>query len=1148
MLVGLGGAITGANLTITEAGAPPADGSAQAVAVFNGANALETGNGRLSLTDSTVSTSGAHGIGLFTGSSATTTFLGGSIATSGFDAPAAASQDSGATIFGLDAQGNGSILSTSGASSGAAIAFAGGSISMTGAQVTTTGDGSTGLGVYFAGSSLTATDVTVSVKGGLDPTTGRQAYGAYNGPGLNGPAGGALTLDNSNLTTAGAGSIGVYTTTGGATTITGGSVTTSGANAPAVAVNDTGALTISGAALTTSGDGSPGLVFNGASASATASSLTISTSGGVLASTGMASDGVFNGPQGSFATGGTMSITDSAIKTAGAQAVGVSVGAGGTTTFLGGSIATGGAGATAARVDNGGSLTIGVDAKGQGTAIATTGDGGGGLFVDGAGSAIDATNVTVSTQGGVDAASGLSAYGAANGPSSGSATGGTLKLTNVAISTAGAGMYGVYTGAGSTTTFAGGSVATSGASAYGLFATGAGASLTASGVSITTKGDGAYGAAADTGAALTLGANTQISTTGANAHGLYVNGVVVNLTGAAAISVSGAGAAGVYVDAGGSVAAKGPLTVNAAVNGLYVNGLPTGARFPFPTELSASGTLSLTTTGTTGAALTLNGSATTFLGSGGGAINAAGTAIALLNGSSQTASFTNYDITSASGDLIFADPSTATVTFDHSQVESTAGVLANITNGSDLTLNATASSLVGAIVTNAGSTSNVSLSNGSVWTLNGSSSVTNLSLNNSSAMFAPSTTGGFKTLTVSNYTGANAGLTLNAALGGPNPGADQLVINGGKATGTTTISVRPISSVGGATTGLGVPLVVASNGGTIAPNAFTLSGPLVVGNFTYTLQAQNGGDYLVSGQGLSSTQASGSLGSLAQSRQSQAVTSRVLGSILTGATEQINCSACSSGFASFGSFAIGVHGRWTLSPNVSLLAGGSYDSYSGKGVTVNNSLIAALALRYDAVQLGKYRPFFEAGIAASPWANVTYRRSYDSTVGGGQGVGNTTSHSAAVYGRAGYIWRISAIDEAAVYTDLTRSWQSTGGYIEGATGGNPFGALVLPSVDTMNIWQTGAQYTHLFGEHIEANISAGYAFAFDASYGSSATIAGFGNSSGSAATHFDWFELGGRLSYRLSKNVIADAFALGTIGAEPAGSQIHGGVALRMAF
>ena len=156
----------------------------------------------------------------------------------------------------------------------------------------------------------------------------------------------------------------------------------------------------------------------------------------------------------------------------------------------------------------------------------------------------------------------------------------------------------------------------------------------------------------------------------------------------------------------------------------------------------------------------------------------------------------------------------------------------------------------------------------------------------------------------------------------------------------------------------------------------------------------------------------------------------MLGSILTGATEQMNCSSCCSGFASFGSFALGVHGRWTLSPNIELLAGGSYDSYSAKGVTVNNSMDVAAALRYDTVQLGRYRPFFEAGVGASPYAEVNFPRNYSTGSGGGSGGGTTLSQSVAVYGRAGYIFRLSRIDEAAVYTDVTRSWQHTDGYQE----------------------------------------------------------------------------------------------------------------------
>ncbi len=145
-----------------------------------------------------------------------------------------------------------------------------------------------------------------------------------------------------------------------------------------------------------------------------------------------------------------------------------------------------------------------------------------------------------------------------------------MNLNQVAISTAGDGMHGVFTGASSQTNYNGGSVTTSGAGAYGLYVTGVDGYLSASDVSISTSGAGAYGAAADNSGALSLGDGMKISTTGADAHGLYVAGVGAGaeLTGSASINVSGANAAGIYVDAGGAVGAKGPLTINAASYGL----------------------------------------------------------------------------------------------------------------------------------------------------------------------------------------------------------------------------------------------------------------------------------------------------------------------------------------------------------------------------------------------------------------------------------------------------------------------------------------------------------------------------------------------------------------------------------------------------
>ena len=1182
---GSGGGVTASNLTISTSGGVSASTGSHADGVYNGAFGSLTGGGIMSVTGSTVSTAGAQAYGVSVGAGGRTTFLGGSISTSGAGADAARANTGGILNIRLDQAGVRTQIATSGVASAGALASNQGAIVLNGATIATTGDGSVGLAVYDAGSSASATNVSISTKGGLDTATGLQAYGVYNGPGSSGTSGSFLTLADVIVTTQGDRVDAFSTLAGGKSTTNGGAFSTAGAGATAVSVLNGGALQISDAALMTSGDGSSGLIVNGMDggviSSVGAGNLTIATSGGVWSVNGAHADGIYNGPSGANDRGGSIGIADSSVTTSGAQAYGVEVGAGGTTSFLGGTIATSGAGANAARAENGGRLFFDLGTKLQATAISTsgagayaavalgggfasllganistTGDGSGGLGVNGAGSEIDASAVTIATTGGFDPVSGLHAYGAANSPHGGFSTGGVLKLTDVTITTAGDAMHGVYAGANSTTTLTGGSVATSGANADALHVTGEGASLTASGVALSTTGAAANGAAAVNGGALTLGDQTQIAASGLDAHGLYVAGVgsTASLSGAVAISVADAGAAGVYVDAGGAVASTGPLSVFAKSNGLFLNGATGDATAP--TAFAASGAVNLKTTDASGVALTLAGNNVTFAGSGGGLIQAAGTGVAFLNGVNQSAVFKNFEIDAPSGDLIFADPASATIAFDNSLANAGSGNLAHVVGGSDLNLTALASTLIGAVVTDPGSSSTMTLAGGSVWTVTGNSTVSNLNLVNSSAMFAPSTSG-FHTLTVNSYVGTGAGLTFNAVLGGAHPGADQLIINGGQAVGSTTISIRQINqtsaqaigaaSAAAAAPASSVPIVVTTNGGTIAPNAFTLAGPVVAGDTVYSLQQQPGGEFLVGNQGQSSSQLSGSLASLSQSRQSQAVTTRVLGSILTGATEQINCSSCSSGFASFGSFALGVHGRWTLSPSVALIAGLSYDNYTGQGVTVNNALLGALGVRYDMVELGKYRPFFETGVAVSPYANVTFRRSYVSNIGSGVGVGNTLSRSVAAFGRAGYIWRLSGRDEAAVYTDLTRSWQSTGGYLESPNPGNPFGALVAPSLDTMNIWKVGAQYTHLFGDHIEANVSAGYALAFDSKYSSTASLAGL-TAAGAAAASFDWAELGGRLSYRFSKNVIADAFVLGTVGAEPAGSQIHGGLALRMAF
>jgi hypothetical protein len=430
--------------------------------------------------------------------------------------------------------------------------------------------------------------------------------------------------------------------------------------------------------------------------------------------------------------------------------------------------------------------------------------------------------------------------------------------------------------------------------------------------------------------------------------------------------------------------------------------------------------------------------------------------------------------------------------------------------------------------------------------MTGSSNVTNLAVTNSVVVFAPPSSGvGFKTLTVNNYTGSGANITMNVALGTLGTPSDQIVINGGKATGSTLLTINNLGP-GGLTTGRGIPLVVAVNGGTTSSNAFSLASPFVDG---YRLSLQESGQdwYLVSAPTSSLSDVQNSVNSVAKAVQQQIVTGRVLQSILLGATEQISCSNCSSGFGSIGSYALGAHGRWDLTDEVTLMGGFSYDEYTASGITVTNAPTFAGSLVYDPVNLGHSRPFVEIGGGVVPYEQVSYSRSYVNSLTPAVGQGTGVDRSLGLFGRVGWVDRLTPIDEAAVYTDISRSWLSAGGYTEAASSVNPFPATVQTGIDTLNVARLGGQYTHLFNGLFEVNVSAAVAYGFDAGIGSRWDIAGFGPVAPYPIGNSVWYEWGGRVGYRVAKRMVIDAFLLGTVGGQ-VGTTFHGGLGLRYLF
>jgi outer membrane autotransporter protein len=86
-----------------------------------------------------------------------------------------------------------------------------------------------------------------------------------------------------------------------------------------------------------------------------------------------------------------------------------------------------------------------------------------------------------------------------------------------------------------------------------------------------------------------------------------------------------------------------------------------------------------------------------------------------------------------------------------------------------------------------------------------------------------------------NYIGQGGRLLLNTVLAGDGAPSDKLVIQSGAASGTTSLGITNTGGAGDITTGNGILVVEATNGGTTVPGAFSLSGRVAAGAFEYQL-------------------------------------------------------------------------------------------------------------------------------------------------------------------------------------------------------------------------------------------------------------------------------------------------------------------------
>jgi outer membrane autotransporter protein len=396
-----------------------------------------------------------------------------------------------------------------------------------------------------------------------------------------------------------------------------------------------------------------------------------------------------------------------------------------------------------------------------------------------------------------------------------------------------------------------------------LLASGSGSQIIADTLSLSMGGSGGITAAKAqlggniqlTGGSITFsggGGNTGLSATGTNSA-ITANGVSISVG-------NGGGDVGANADTGGSVALTGG---NVSVQG--VGGGETGLRATGAGSLITASNVAINVTGSGGNAglnaangasiVTTDGSVSVVNGAGGllqngGNVTMAGTNVTasgnggfgfLFNngGSANTLQYSNGTITASSASFS-VQGATANINLSNTIATANNNTLLETKSSGTTLFNVQQSTLQGVISTENGSTSTVNLTQGTVWTMTGNSTATNVTNDSSQIIYTaptgdPTQLSSYKTLTVSNYIGVGGLIGLNTFLGTDSSPSDKLVISGGSGSGSTAIRVTNAGGPGAPTVSDGILLVQAINGATTTPTAFSLARPVTAGAFDYFL-------------------------------------------------------------------------------------------------------------------------------------------------------------------------------------------------------------------------------------------------------------------------------------------------------------------------
>ncbi|HKN05871.1 MAG TPA: autotransporter outer membrane beta-barrel domain-containing protein [Buttiauxella sp.] len=793
-----------------------------------------TESASLELKDTTIRTSGGYGHGVFIDGSSSATISGGLIQTTGKGATGLWVRSGGSVNL-----QDGTKIETSGAAVSAAAPL----------------DNEKTLSVSHV---LLASDDNTSV-------TGRDLH--FTSAGASASA--ARAEDNAHISLFDS----IIETIGAATSTT----TTAALHAVSG-----GAISGAGLAVSVTGTNQGGSRAEGQNSSITLDDSTINVSG--------AGNAVNPTAAARALAGGTLSISCSAMTTSGQQSHGVSVeGADSRATVKNTRIEARGARSSGINMTDGATADVS-GSKINVTALENgTGPWSPGILLQGAGSILNLSQSEVSTT--QNTSYGISALSGSqlNVDASGISTGGnystgiavanaTASIVNTHVETSGNdNAMGIIADTGAVVSVTGGSVVTTGNGSpvqsnltfpHAMAARNPGSFLSVEGTNLVTKGTQAYGVAVDDGGNASL-KNVTVRTEGDNSAGLYAgigaakpgsvkitaDNVAVetlgkNATGvfvgrkykaetaevmlsSATVNTHGDNAVGLWSEAGATLAAQNAVirTQGAGATGALV---------------SNSALLALENTG-----ITVTGNqAFGVLAKNGGNVSGENTVVAARGSAAASlgvqgtdalpgkAVFESSVFTSEAGvgieigghaDIMLQN-SRVTGRDHWLQVKNGAG-----SHPGNAQLDLSGTIVSGAATTEANAYSDVSMSNTSLWLMNGNSDLSTLTNNNSFINFSSPVDGQYKTLQVNLYHGENGTIGLNTHLFDDASATDKLVIDGGHADGSSNLRITNTDGKGALTHGNGIKVVDAINGGTTAIGTFSLLNKVKAGPYQYTL-------------------------------------------------------------------------------------------------------------------------------------------------------------------------------------------------------------------------------------------------------------------------------------------------------------------------